>query len=162
MNIVKLDNLDPSKYDAVLVCDVESLINEGFGDDRSYTAAGPGKTAGATPYFWYDDPKLYASNAFGRMMLQDLNAWKQGYSAKVSDFGKWVVVDVTYHHHVTGRSASKTFLVVFDGGPKGTDKGGGIILSTANKWRTISGYSQAVSYIKAASGALESSTSQKI
>ena len=61
-----------------------------------------------------------------------------------------VVVDVTYHHHISGRSASKTFLVVFDGGPKGNDPGGGMVLSTANKWRTISGYSQAVSYIKSA------------
>jgi hypothetical protein len=96
------------------------------------------------------------------MMLNDLNNWKQGYSANVTDFGKWVVVEVTHHNHVTGRSASKTFLVVFDGGPKGTDKGGGMVLSTANKWRTISGYAQASSYIKSASGALESATSQKL
>ena len=95
-------------------------------------------------------------------MLNDLNSWRAGYSAKVSDFGKWVVVEITYHHHVTGRSASKTFLVVFDGGPKGTDKGGGMIMSTANKWRTISGYSQAVSYIKSAVTSLEGATTQKI
>ena len=157
-----------SKYDAILVCDVNDFIMEAegsFGDPRSYTgpSTGPSGKAGAkSGYFWYDDPKLYASNAFGRMMLQDLNSWKQGYSAKVTDFGKWVVVEVTYHHHVTGRSASKTFLVVFDGGPKGTDKGGGMILSTANKWRSISGYGQACSYIKSASGALESTTSQKL
>ena len=155
-----MDNI--SRYDAVLVCDAQEFLTEAFGDERSYTNAGYGKNVGKVPYFWYDDPKLYASNAFGRMMLQDLNAWKQGYSAKVSDFGKWVVVEVTHHNHVSGRSASKTFLVVFDGGPKGTDKGGGMVLSTANKWRTISGYAQASSYIKAASSALESATSQKI
>lgn len=153
---------DISKYDAVLVCDVNEFINEDYGDPRSYTGAGYGKDVGKVPYFWYDDPKLYASNAFGRIIQNELSSWKQGYSTKVTDFGKWVVVEVTYHHHVTGRSASKTFLVVFDGGPKGTDKGGGMILSTANKWRTISGASQAVSYIKSASSALESSTSQKI
>ena len=157
-----MNNIDTSKYDAVLICNVDDMITEAFGDERSYTGAGPGKIAGKVPYLWYDDPRLYASNAFGRMMLNDLNSWKQGYSAKVSDFGKWVVVDVTYHHHVTGRSASKTFLVVFDGGPKGTDKGGGMVLSTANKWRTISGYAQASSYIKSASGALETVCSQKI
>lgn len=150
-----------SKYDAVLVMDYNS-INEVYGDERSYTSAGPGKNVGKVPYMWYDDPKLYAGNAFGKMMLNDLNSWRAGYSSKVTDFGKWVVVEVTYHHHVTGRSASKTFLVVFDGGPKGTDKGGGMIMSTANKWRTISGYSQAVSYIKSVSTALESATSQKI
>lgn len=153
--------IDTSKYDAILLCDLNN-VNEVYGDERSMAGAGPGRDYGKSQYFWYDDPKLYASNAFGRMMLADLNNWRSGYSAKVSDFGKWVVVDITYHHHVTGRSASKTFLVVFDGGPKGTDKGGGMILSTANKWRTISGYGQAVSYIKSASVALENATSQKI
>ena len=152
-----------SKYDAVLICNIDNTINEGYGDKRSYAGAGWGKdVAGTGPHVWYDDPRLYASNAFGKVMLSDLNGWRQGYSAKVSDFGKWVVVEVTYHHHVTGRSASKTFLVVFDGGPKGTDPGGGMVLSTANKWRTISGYSQAVSYIKSASTALESGTQSKI
>lgn len=157
-----MNNIDTSKYDAVLVCNVDDMLNEAFGDERSYTGAGYGKTTGNVPYLWYDDPRLYASNAFGKMMQNELNNWRNGYSSKVTDFGKWVVVEVTYHHHVTGRSASKTFLVVFDGGPKGTDKGGGMVLSTANKWRTISGYSQAVSYIKSASGALESATSQKL
>lgn len=151
-----------SKYDAVLVCNTQEFLTEAYGDERSYTGAGPGKNVGKVPYMWYDDPRLYASNAFGQMMLNDLNAWKKGYSAKVTDFGKWVVVEVTYHHHVTGRSASKTFLVVFDGGPNGTDKAGGMVLSTANKWRTISGYSQASSYIKSASSSLEAATSQKL
>lgn len=151
-----------TEYDAILVCNYDDIITEASGDERSYTGAPWGKNAGNNQYLTYDDPKLYASNAFGRMMLQDLNSWKQGYSAKVTDFGKWVVVEVTYHHYITGRSASKTFLVVFNGGPKGTDKGGGLVLSTANKWRTISGYAQASSYIKSASTALESSTEQKI
>jgi hypothetical protein len=157
-----MNTIDSSKYDAILVCSADDILNEAFGDERSYTGAGYGKTTGNVPYLWYDDPRLYASNAFGKMMQSELNNWRNGYSSKVTDFGKWVVVEVTYHHHVTGRSASKTFLVVFDGGPKGTDKGGGMVLSTANKWRTISGYSQAVSYIKSASGALESATSQKL
>ena len=151
-----------TKYDAILVCKYDDIIKESVGDERSYTGAGPGKMAGNTKYLNYDDPKLYASNAFGRMMLQDLNSWKAGYSAKVTDFAKWVVVEVTYHHYITGRSDSKTFLVVFNGGPKGTDKGGGLVLSTANKWRTISGYTQAVSYIKSASASLESTAIQKI
>ena len=152
---------DTSKYDAVLICNVDDSVCEAY-DDRVYAKAGYGRDDGKSQYFWYDDPKLYASNAFGKMMLADLNGWKAGYSAKVSDFGKWVVVDVTYHHHVNGRTASKTFLVVFDGGPKGKDPAGGMVLTTANKWRTISGYSQAVSYIKSAATALESSTEQKI
>lgn len=152
---------DISKYDAVLICNLSDIF-EAQGDERSWSGSGPGKMSGKTPYLWYDDPRLYANNGFGRMMQASLNSWKNGYSAKVSDFGKWVVVEVTYHHYVTGRSASKTFLIVFDGGPKGTDKAGGMVLSTANKWRTISGYEQAVSYIKSASTALESATSQKL
>lgn len=150
---------DTSKYDAILIC---NNINEGAYDDRSYGSSPIGKNAGKVPYLWYDDPKLYAANAFGKMMLNDLNNWRTGYSAKVSDFAKWVVVEVTHHNYLTGRSASKTFLVVFNGGESGKDPGGGLVLSTANKWRTISGYSQAVSYIKSAAGALESSTGQKI
>ena len=153
---------DFSKCDAVLVCNYEDMLNESYGDKRSYAGDGWGKDVYKDGSFWYDDPKLYASNAFGRAMQSDLTGWRQGYSAKVSDFGKWVVVEVTYHHHVTGRSASKTFLVVFNGGPKGNDPGGGLVLSTANKWRTISGYPQAVSYIKSASSALESGAQQKI
>jgi hypothetical protein len=159
MNII-----NTSKFDAVLIYDINEndIINEAFGDERYYTAAGPGKTVGKVPYIWYDDPKLHASNAFGQLMLRDLNNWRNGYSAKVSDFGKWVVVEVTYHDCITGRSASKTFLVVFDGGPKGDDKAGGMVLTTANKYRTISGYSQAAQYIKQVSSALESSASQKL
>jgi hypothetical protein len=153
---------DSSKYDAILVCNIEDIISEAYGDERSYTGANIGKNVGKVPYLWYDDPKLFASNAFGKLMLNELNNWRTGYSAKVSDFAKWVVVEVTHHNYVTGRSASKTFLVVFNGGETGKDPAGGLILSTANKWRTISGYSQAVSYIKSAASALESTTSQKI
>lgn len=160
---LNIDDLNTSKYDAVLVCNIDEMIKEDFGDPRHMGTQGAiGKDTGKVKYLWYDDPRLYANNAFGRMMHAELNSWKNGVSAKVTDFGKWVVVEVTYHHYVTGRSASKTFLVVFDGGPKGNDKAGGMVLSTANKWRTISGYSQAVSYIKSASNSLESSISQKI
>lgn len=151
-----------NKYDAILVCDANDFLTEAFGDERSYSSSGPGKDVGKVPYMWYDDPRLYAANAFGRLIQNDLNNWRQNFSTKVTDFGKWVVVEVTCTNNITGRSASKTFLIVFDGGSKGTDKGGGIVLSTANKWRTISGYSQAASYIKAASGALESAVSQKL
>lgn len=160
-----LNNIDTSKFDAILVCD-NNVLNESYGDPRGYNdpKAGYSRMGSVeTPYTWYDNPKLYAQNAFGRMMASDLNSWKQGYSTKVTDFGKWVVVDVTYHHHVTGRSASKTFLVVFNiDDSSGTVKSSGVVLSTANKWRTISGYGQAVTYIKSACSSLESSTSQKI
>lgn len=156
--------MDLSRYDAVLVCDANDFITEANGDSRttSVKGSGPGLTQAKTPYFWYDDPALYAANAFGKMMQTELTGWRQGYSANVSDFGKWVVVDVTHHNIVTGRSASKTFLVVFGSDFKGADKNAGIVLTTANKYRTISGYGQAVSYIKSASSALENATASKI
>ena len=153
-------------YDAILICennDINDYITEATNDPRySGTTPGYGRNSAVSDYFWYDDPTLHAANAFGQLMQRDLNNWRNGYSAKVSDFGKWVTVDVTYHNVISGRSASKTFLVVFDGGPKGTDKGGGMVLTNANKYRTISGYNQAVSYIKQISGSLESGASQKL
>lgn len=159
-----IDIKDTSKYDAVLVCNYDNIISEATGDERSYTRtnAAVGKHDSSYTYFWYDNPKLYAQNAFGRNVQAELNSWKPGFSAKVSDFSKWVVVEVTHHNYITGRSASKTFLIVFDGGPKGNDPAGGMVLTTASKWRTISGTSQAVSYIKSASSALESETSKKL
>lgn len=150
-----------SKYDAILVCNYEDMINEW--DDRAYTSTAVDGTDYRRQTSWdWDDPKLYAQNAFGRLLQMDLNNWRTGYSARVTDFGKWVTVDVTHHNFLTGRSASKTFLVVFNGGPKGNDKAGGIVLSTNNKWRSISGVSQASSYIKSACSALENSTSVKL
>ena len=41
-------------------------------------------------------------------------------------------------------------------------KNNGIVMSTANKWRSISGYSQAIQYIKAAAQALKNSNDNKI
>jgi hypothetical protein len=163
-----MNNIDTSKFDAILVCD-SNLLNESsvsYGDPRGYTDQKAGYSKWVipeTPYAWYDNPKLYAQNAFGRMMYSDLNNMGRGYTAKVTDFGKWVVVDVAYHNFITGRSASKTFLIVFNiDDSNGTTKSSGYVLSTANKWRSISGYGQAVSYIKSACSSLESGTSTKL
>lgn len=139
-------------YDAILY--IEPSINE---DDRFPTKSTiDASPHGNTPYVYWDDPKLWANNAFGRLLRNELNNMGNGFSAEVTDFAKWVVVKVNHHDYITGRTSSKTFLVVFN------NKDAGIVLSTANKWRTISGYSQAVSYIKAASQALRNSSSQKI
>ena len=150
-----------SRYDAILVCDYDQMIMEY--DDRVYTSTAVDGTDYRRQTSWdWDDPKIHAQNGFGRLLQMELNHWKPGYSAKVTDFGKWVTAEVTHHNFITGRSASKTFLVVFNGGPKGNDKGGGLVLSTNNKWRSISGVSQASSYIKSACCALENSTSVKL
>ena len=139
-------------YDAILY--IEPSINE---DDRFPTKTGiDASPHGNTSYVYWDDPKLWANNAFGRLLRNELNNMGNGFSAEVTDFAKWVVVKVNHHDYITGRTSSKTFLVVFN------NKDAGIVLSTANKWRSISGYSQAVSYIKAASQVLRNSSSQKI
>lgn len=133
---------------------VEPLINE---DDRYYTTKVPDASfKGKTQYVNWDDPKLWSPTAFGRIMQSELNSIGGGFSAEVTDFGKWVVCKINHHNFVTGRTSSKTFLIVFK------QKGDGIVLSTANKWRSISGYGQAVSYIKSAAQSLRNSNDNKL
>lgn len=144
------------KYDAIL--HIIPAINENTGDPRSYNK---GKTFSAAPrgftqYIDADDPKLYSSFSFGNMVRQSLNSMGQGFSCQVTDFKKWVVVTVTHSNMVTGRSSSKTFLIVF------TPDKDGIILTTANRYRTISGAEQACSYIRSACSALQNDTQSKM
>lgn len=140
-------------FDAILYVE-PNLVNE----DERYPTTKTIDTAphGRTQYVNWDDPKLWASNAFGKLLQSELNNMSSGFSAEVTDFAKWVVVKVNYHDYITGRTSSKTFLVVFN------NKDRGIVLSTANKWRSISGYAQAVSYIKSAAQALKGSSQQKL
>lgn len=146
-----MKNID--KYDAILYID-SKCINE----DERYpsTKTISGDWGSHTGYADADDPRLYASNAFGRLMQYELGNMGPNFSAEVTDFGKWVSVRVGYHNHVTGRASYKTFLVVFK------DKNDGIVLSTANRWRSISGYAQAISYIRSSAQTLKNATSQKL
>ena len=140
-------------YDTILYID-NLQINE---DDRYATKRTIDTSPhGNTQYVNWDDPKLWSSNAVGRLIRNELNSIGNGFSVEVTDFNKWVVVKVNHSDYITGRTSSKTFLIVFN------NKEEGIVLSTANKWRSVSGYSQAVSYIKSASQTLKSSSSQKI
>lgn len=144
------------KYDAILC--VQEPINEGGYDDRRYATKNPqGNDRGLiSPYVNYDDPKMYANFSFGQTLQSRLNDMGKEYSAKVTDFGKWVVAEVSHVNVVTGRSSSKTFLIVFQ------NKGDGMVLSTHNKYRTISGVEQAASYIRSAASALQSADANKI
>ena len=141
------------KWDAILY--VEPQLNES--DERSVARKG----VDATPRFFqnsidYDDPKLFGNMSFGSNLRSILNGMGTGYSNEITDFGKWVTVRVTYHDQRTGRSASKIFLIVFK------QKGDGIVLSTHNRYRSISGVDQAGSYIRSACSSLQTSTQQKI
>lgn len=137
-------------YDAILY--VMPQINE---DERSVTTTTALGRFGQQ-YVGVDDPKMYDQFSFGRSIQRDLNSMGEGFSAEVNDYGKWVTVDVFHHNVITGRTSKKSFLIVFQ------RKGDGIVLSTHSKWRTISGASQAVSYIRSAASALKNDTSTKL
>ena len=142
------------KYDAVLYVTPEHTINEA---DRKNAAA---SAIGHDKYFKgsinWDDPKLHNPYSFGQSLRSALNNLGGGWSCKVTDFNKWVVVEMGHHDVITGRTSSKTFLVVFQ------EKGNGIVLNTHNKYRSISGVEQAISYIKSASSSLKDSNQTKL
>lgn len=135
--------------------DLNDLIGMGGADVRATSAiTGPNYDKGAySTYLQYQDPKLYASWAFGKQLQNSLTNVGYGYSAEVSDFGKYVSVKMSYSNPPTGKTASKTFLVVFD--PDGKK---GNIFQTSNRYRTFSGVSQAASYIKSCVNSLRDKT----
>lgn len=141
------------KYDAILC--VNQTLNEN--DDRMISRRAPiGQYKGFTQYVDVDDPKLYNSFTFGNAVRQSLNNMGNGFSARVTDFKKWIVVDVSHHNTITGKSASKTFLIVFK------DRGDGMVMSTHNKYRSISGVDQAISYIRSAASSLQNDTQNRL
>lgn len=142
------------KYDAILY--IEKPINEATVDPRLYSKDTPKTTKGFSKYWNADDPKMYSSFTFGNALRQSLSNIGPGYICKVTDFKKWVVVDVGYHNNITGRTAEKTFLIVFQ------EKGDGIILSTHNRYRSISGVDQAASYIKSACNSLQGYSQNRV
>ena len=142
------------KYDAILC--VDPMVNEA--DSRIHTRKAPNGqyySMDGRPYDT-DDPKMYDTFSFANTLRSTLNNIGQGFFAKVTEFKKWVTVEVGYHNHITGITASKTFLIVFK------EKGDGIVLSTHNKYRTISGVSQAASYIQSASNSLQGYTQNRL
>lgn len=104
----------------------------------------------------WDDPKLYTDMAFGNQLKNRLSSLGPGFSVEVTDFSKWVTINLGYHDTVSGVTTTKTFLVVFQ------HKGDGIVLNTANRYRTISGVDQAASYIRSVASTLQSKSYQKL
>ena len=138
------------KYDAILVV---NNLNE---DDRYHARRSPDSSPkGPGIYVGLEDPKMHANNNFGRALRDQLKGMT-GSVVKVSDFGKYVSVDVGFHDYITGRTSTKTFLIVFE------YKGDGLVFSSSTKWRTISGVDQAVSYIRSACSSLQSDVNRKL
>ena len=130
-------------------------LNEGADRRSVNTKMVNGLDRGPNGIVNYDDPKLYTATNFGRQ-LQTMLSNSNNFWAEVSDFGRYVVVTAGYHNTISGRSATKHFVIAFD--PDGV----GTVFTSATKWRSISGVSQAASYIKSACNPLESSASNKI
>jgi hypothetical protein len=123
-------------------------INE---DSRSNSTRGVVSTdSGPGIYVGSPDPRMYSAFNFGRMLQNQLNDMARGYSAKVADFGKYVTATVTYSNPISGTTREKTFVIVFEG--RGGD---GMVFSSSTRWRSISGVSQAASYIRSACGNLQ-------
>lgn len=144
--------MDNIKYDAILYVKPAEVILET--DSRIHGTKIPSQPRSFTQYN-VDDPQLYNAFTFGKAILRDLNNMGEGYFCKVTDFKKWVVVEISKHDEITGKTSSKTFLVVFQ------NKGDGIVLSTHNRYRSISGVSQAISYIKSACSVLSTDTKNR-
>ena len=139
-------------YDYILVLD--KPVNEAITDPRTFTNRLP--SAEYNPngsYIGIRDPKLMASWAFGNQLQRELNNIGSGYSCSVFDCGGEVSVTVTHCTPSTGKSASRSFIIVFD-----SKSGNGTVKSSSTRWRTISGVSQAASYIKSVASSLSSQT----
>ena len=147
--------IDLNNIDVVLYFD---NINEAV-DNRNYATKPYGGVAVPIKgqYVDYVDPKLYASWSFGKQLRNELNNMGAGFSCEVSDFGKEIVARITHSDTITGRSATKTFLITFTG-----NKGDAYVKSHSNKWRSISGVSQASQYIRSICSSLIGTTQQKM
>lgn len=103
--------------------------------------------------YWYGiDPNSQLS--YGSYVRNSLNTMGSEYSVKVTDMGSDIIVEVSCHNQQVGKSAQKTFLI------KLSDKNGkGWVKAAANRYRTINGVDQAISYIRSASSSLKNITS---
>lgn len=153
--IMKNTNLD---YDVVLYIDNDHNIQEEFADPRTRPAAGT-KSLG----YGYDIRFGYLKGTqgnqyfnYGSVLRNSLSLGKE-YAVEVVDFGSEIYCKVTYNNSGTGKSASKSFLVVLDLSQKG---GKGMVKSSMAKWRSISDVSQAASYIRSYASALSGRTGQ--
>lgn len=140
------------KYDAILV--LEEPVNE---SSRIIRGQSNGSDLGPGNYVDVDDPKLRSNDSLGRYISQVMSNMGNGYWGEVSDFGKWVVVTIGYHSYITGRSCSKTFLIVFNHDKRYSS----VVMSSSTKWRTITNPGEAVSYINSCANQLASEANRR-
>lgn len=143
---------DHKQIDYVLI--VENTINEAQTDIRNYNTGLPSVDINPVGrYIGVRDPKLMVSWAFGKILQRELNNLGSNYTCQVFDCGGEVSVTVSCCEPSTGRTASKSFIIVFD-----SKNGNGTIKSSSTRWRSVSGISQVVTYIKSVASNLSSFT----
>lgn len=88
------------------------------------------------------DWRMFSASGFGNRLRNQLPKG-DGYWSEVTDCGQWVSVKVGYSCVGTGRTVTKTFIIVFDS----PDNGNGRVFASSTKWRSVSNTDQAANYI---------------
>jgi hypothetical protein len=135
-------------YDCVLY--ITSDVSEAKADPRIDT------TKRSTTYTWsYKEPSFNpgASYSLGGQIRGYLSGLGQLYNIEVCDFGPAVSIRVTYNNPRTCKSASSTYLLVFNS--KGGD---GHLYTSSARSRTVSDFGQAASYVRSMAQALQNKT----
>ena len=136
-------------YDCILY--IEQSVSEAKLDPRLDTSKR------SSTYSWtYNEPVFnpIASYSLGGQIRSYLTSLGSLYNVEVCDFGPAVSIRVTYNNPRTCKSASGTWLLVFNS--KGGD---GHLYSSGARQRTVSDYMQAASYVRSVATSLANKTS---
>lgn len=138
-------------FDTIL--EIDNIVNEAGGDTRVNFSTTP--TMQNIDFYRGSDPN--AQFAYGQIVKRNLESGLgTGYGVKVADFNTDVVVEVSYNDVKTGRTAQKLFLIKLS-----NKKGNGVVKAQSNRFRTINGIDQAVSYIRSSSMSLRNLTAKE-
>jgi hypothetical protein len=158
-----MNKMNINDFDAILYLDnslQDDIFERGLGvDTRTINTRIPNtadKFADGN-HAYAINPSLYASWSYGNQLKRSIQSWSSNYSCEVADFGQEIAVTVTHCEPATGRTASKTFLIIFT-----NTKGDAYVKNHSSKWRSVSGIGQAESYIKSVCSALSNSTQSKM
>lgn len=121
-----------------------SPFNEAAIDPRTISTGKNSELTARNTYDW----RVWSAAGFGKRLRSALSG--TGYSCEVLDAGKYLSCRVSYSDTGSGRTISKTFVIVFHS----RKNGNGTVFTNSVRWRTISSVEQAASYIKSYVSAL--------
>ena len=124
-----------------------------YGKSNATGAVNYGPNNMPNKYDW----RVWSSAGFGKVIQNSLPKG-DGYWSEVHDCGKYVSVRAGYNSVAAGKSVAKSFVIVFDS----VKSGDGKIFASSTKWRTISNYTQAASYISSVIRSLANQANQQI